>query len=438
MITLRPFRALHYNREIVGDLSRVIAPPYDVIDAAHLERLYARSPLNVVRLILNREVDRYTAAANTLSAWWREGVLRRDSESCLYYYVQDFTLPDGTRRTRSGLMGAVGLQPFAEGNIRPHERTFPRAKEDRLRLIDACRTNLSPIFGVYPGRAECVEAVHAECARQPAWIDLVDETADRHRLWRLSSPALVESVVAAFREQTIFIADGHHRYETALAYRDQRRARGETDPQAPHNFILMYLASMHDPGLVILPTHRVVRALPTGTAANWLEALGEYFVSEAVPHTAEGERRVAASLASESSAPVLGLCAAGRDDLLLLRLRDPRVLDTVLADFHPTVRQLAVTVLDALVLRGVLGIDCTAAAQAGTLTYTHRDEEALAAVRGEGGAAAAFLVRPPNMREVEAVCLAGQTVPEKSTYFYPKLLSGLVFHSLDEPPRFAG
>jgi uncharacterized protein (DUF1015 family) len=428
MPDLRPFRALHYNPAAAGDLARVIAPPYDVIDDAQWQRLFARSPFNVVRLILNRAADPYREAAATLAAWRREGVLVADRSPCLYYYVQNFRLPKGEPRERRGLIGAVRLQPFGEGTIYPHERTFARAKEDRLRLLDACRTNLSPIFGVYPDAAGALAPAEAVCAAEAPWIDVVDEVSERQRVWQLARAADIESITAALRDTPVFIADGHHRYETALAYRDRRRAQGDTNPDSPHHFILMYLASMEDSGLAILPTHRILVRLPSGIQGNWLDRLRPHFDLEAYPAGGSGVAALMARL-NDLPGPAVGLRAAGRDELVLLRLREPHSLEAILPRLHPSVRSLAVTVLDEWILRRLLGVE----AQSGLLSYTHREDEALRAV-AEGGAAAAFLVRPPSMREVEAVCLGGQTMPEKSTYFYPKLLSGLVFHCLDDLP----
>ena len=421
MIDLRPFRALHYAPAAVGALADVIAPPYDVIDDAQLERLYERSQFNVVRLILNRSADRYGAAAAELAGWRRRGVLVQDREAALYYYVQDFVLDGGSRHQRSGLMAAVRLEPFAAGNILPHERTFPSAKADRLKLMTACRANLSPIFGVYPRALAALDPAREHAAAAPAWIDVADR-GERHRVWRISDGAAMARIVAGLRDTTVFIADGHHRYETALAYRDQRRAAGDTDPDAPHNFLLMYLCSMDDPGLVILPTHRVCRgALP----ADWLARVAAHFEMEAVPAT-----EVFARLGRETRPGSLGLHRKEGTYLLHLRERDLGAVDRLFAGVHPVIRQLDVSILDGFLLGDVLGIDCVRAGQEGLLTYTHDDRQALAAVDRDG-ASAAFLLRSPRMTEVEAACLGGQTMPQKSTYFFPKLQTGLVFHLLD-------
>jgi len=421
MIDLRPFRALHYDPGAVGDLAGVIAPPYDVIDGAQLERLYDRNPHNAVRLILNRSADRYAASAAALADWRARGILVQDREAALYYYTQDFALADGSHHQRSGVMAAVRLEPFAAGNILPHERTFSSPKADRLKVMTACRANLSAIFGVYAHAPDALAPARAVAGAQAAWIDVVDG-AERHRVWRLAEPALVSRIREALRGATVLIADGHHRYETALTYRDQRRALGETDADAPHNFVLMYLCPMDDPGLVILPTHRVWRGpLP----ADWLARVAEHFETERVPAAA-----VFARLADENRPGSLALHRAEETALLHLRARDRGAVDRLLAGMHPVIRSLDVSLLDGFLLGDVLGIDCVRAGQDGVLAYTHDDRQALDAVDRDS-ATAAFLLRAPRMSAVEAACLAGQTMPQKSTYFFPKLQTGLVFHLLD-------
>jgi uncharacterized protein (DUF1015 family) len=426
MVNLRPFRALHYDPAVVGDLAAVIAPPYDVIDAAELDRLYDRSPYNVVRIDLNRSADRYAASAAEFRAWLASGVLVRDAEPCLYYYVQDFVLPEGDARQRSGLMAAVRLEPFENGNIRPHERTFSRAKEDRLKLTIACRANLSSIFGIYPGHAEALAPAREISEGAPAWIDVRDERGGRHRVWRVPDPSRIEGIRASLRDATILIADGHHRYETALAYRERRRAEGDTDPDAPHNDVLMYLTSMEDPGLLVLPTHRLWRPTKGDARPDWFSRLAESFDIEEFEASPAGEAALLEQLERERGVACFGLRGAEPERCCILRFRDGSRLDGLMPDLHPVVRRLDVAVLDALVLRRMLGVG----AAEGTIAYTHDQREALAAPR-RGEATAAFLMRPPRMSEVEAVCMAGQLMPEKSTYFYPKLQTGLVFHSLD-------
>lgn len=434
MVMLRPFRALRYEPAAVGELAAVVAPPYDVISDAQREALYARSPHNVVRLILNKAADPYAAAAALFQAWRQDGVLVRETTPSLYYHIENFPLPDGNGRQREGILGVVQLEPFDTGRIRPHERTFARFKEDRMRLLRACRTNLSPIFGLYADRTDALNPARAVAGRRASDVALQDDVGIRHRLWRLTDPAVVEAISHALRDETIFIADGHHRYETALAYRDELRARGATAPDAPHNFVLMYLTSMNDPGLVILPTHRVISHLPQIEASPLLAQLRHHF--RLLPFAREARQDALACLRQNPQMGRFVVALAGSNELFVAILNDRPALDAAVGGAASIVGQLDVTVLDALMLRGVLEMDGSAAAQEGRLTYTHDDATALDAVL-HGAAQAAFLMNPPRIEDVQAVCLAGETMPEKSTYFYPKLLTGLVFHPLEDDETVA-
>ena len=428
MAVLRPFRALRYNPAVVGDLSSVIAPPYDVISPARRDALYERSVYNAVRLILNRDADPYAAAAQMLAAWRRDGVLMRDAQPSLCYHVEEFRAPNGTAHRREGVIGAVRLEPFATGRIRPHERTFASHKEDRMRILRAVRTNLSPIFGMFANQMTALDPARAVAAARGPDLALEDDTGVRHRAWLLADPASIAAISAAMADETIFIADGHHRYETGLAYADECRAKGGTDAEAPYNFIMMYLTSMSDPGLVILPTHRVLSGGAGVSTSELLARLRHHFQLTTFARTARAE--FLECLRRNQALGSVGAVLAGADQLCVATLADPKVLDTYAAHLAPVVRRLDVAVLDTVILRGLLGIDCTAAAQEGHLTYTHDDDTALRAI--DAGAQAVFLMNPPRIEDVQAVCLAGETMPEKSTYFFPKLPTGLVLRPLED------
>jgi uncharacterized protein (DUF1015 family) len=428
MAILRPFRALRYNPAVVGDLSTVVAPPYDVISPARRDALYERSAFNAVRLILNRAPDPYAAAAQALRAWRRDGVLQRDAQQSLCYHVEDFVHPDGSTHRREGVIGAVRLEPFTTGRIRPHERTFARHKEDRMRILRAVRTNLSPIFGLFADQMTALDPARAVAAARPPDMALEDDTAVRHRAWLISEPTRIEPISAALAHETIFIADGHHRYETALAYAAECRGRGASDPQAPHNFIMMYLTSMSDPGLVILPTHRVFTGAAGVPAPAVVARLRQHF--RLTPFARGARDEFLACLRQHRDDGGIGVVVAGSGEWYVATLADPAALDTHAAHLAPAVRRLDVAILDTVILRGLMDIDCTAAAQAGWLTYTHDDDDALRAL--EAGAPAVFLMNAPRIEDVQAVCLAGETMPEKSTYFFPKLPTGLVFRPLDD------
>ncbi len=427
MVMMRTFRPLRYNPALLPQLEKVVAPPYDVISPAKRAELYDRHPDNVIRLILNREADPYADAAKHFQEWRDEKILVQESQASLAYYVENFRLPDGSEHERSGILAAVRLEPFSTGRIRPHERTFARAKEDRLKLMRACRANLSPIFGLYAQRPDALEFPKVVAGRKPADMDLVDDAGERHRVWLLPEGKVTSNVLAALADAEIIIADGHHRYETALAYRDLRHAEGDTDPEAPHNFILMYLTSMHDPGLVILPTHRVIKEVEKFDVKRAEAVLREHFNLQEYPIAAQADFRAALQAAPNHGS--FGVALQGKDTMWIATLRDEQLAQRYAPDVAPEVRRLDVAVLDSVLLSGLLELDCVAAGQAGKLIYTHDEGEAFGAL--SSGAEAVFFMQPPHVEDLVSVCGAGQTMPQKSTYFFPKLLTGLVFHVLD-------
>ncbi len=396
MAVVSPLAALRYDAERVGDVGRVLAPPYDVITPEDQAALYERSPYNAIRLILPRETNRAEASARALRAWIDERVLVRDAEPALYLYSQAFTMPDGSARRRYGILCRVRLEDFASGIIRPHERTFPGPKADRLAILRATGTNLSPIFGLYARRGESVRALAGGADERAPLVDV-----DGHRLWRIADARTVARVAEALAGETILIADGHHRYETALAYRDERP---DVDGR---RFILFYLANMEDEGVVILPTHRLVRGpLPDGLESRLAESFTVAPVAAGAPR------------------------GAGVIDCVLpdrrLRLRARPAATARLASLAPVRRTLDVELLQRAILDPILGVGSDA------LAFTHEDGEAADAVR-EGRATAAFLLDPPTIGQVRDVCMAGELMPEKSTYFFPKLATGLVFSLVDPP-----
>ena len=400
MAVIRPLAGLRYDPAHVGDVGLVLAPPYDVISPAEQTALYARSPQNVVRLILPRESDRGAASARTLRAWVESGVLVREPQPAIYLYSQQFSLPDGSTRRRDGIICRLRLEDFSRGIVRPHERTLPGPKADRLAILRATGANLSPIMGLYDRPGEPVRELVGAAALGPPVIDV----SSWHQLWPITDAAVIERVTAALADETVIIADGHHRYETALAYRDEQRGNEAA------RYVLAYLANMEEEGVVILPTHRLVPA-PLALEPAALEVrLRESF--------------------TVAPLPAVGRRAPGEIDCLLphrrVRLRASPEATARLAHLPPALRSLDVSLLHGLVLGPLLRVETE------RLAFTHEDEEAAEAVAA-GRAAAAFLLNPPTMTEVRAVCLAGELMPEKSTYFFPKLATGLVF-SLVGPP----
>ncbi len=422
---IEPFRGLLYNPRVAGDTRNLVAPPYDLIGQARQDQLYERSPYNIVRLELGREPDRYGAAQTTLADWIARGVLARSERPAIYHYTQRFEV-EGRALTRSGLIVRLRLEEFGPGKILPHEKTFPAAKEDRLKLLTAIRTNTSSIFGLYPGSHPELDRVRAQAAARPALIDVMDDLGIRNELRVIDEPTEITEIQRALASPQLLIADGHHRYETALNYRRQRRAA--ENPAAPqgYDYTMMTLVACDDPGLVILPTHRVVHRLrPDAVSSFAAEARRAFDVEEvAAPDAMVARLR-------EHGRGALGVALKGHAKPYLLRLRDRGALESALPGVAPEVRELDVSVLHALLFERIFQIKAAEVRKGGIIEYTIDAAGALGAVR-EGRSDGAFLMNPPSITDVERVSGAGATMPEKSTYFHPKLLTGLVLNPLDD------
>jgi uncharacterized protein (DUF1015 family) len=411
-----PLQAVHYDLGEVA-IADVVAPPYDVIDDAQRAELAGRSPYNVVELDLPRDPgggDPYEHAAELLGRWTDEGVLARDSEPTIWALEQDYSAPDGSRLTRRGFLARVKLAPYGEG-IRPHERTQPGPKEDRLRLTRATRHNLSPIFALHPGDAW--QHLESSVGGGPLG-EVTDGDETTHRVWRIGDPEVHEAVSAELADAELLIADGHHRYETSLAY---QREVGEGSAA---DYVLMALVSLEDPGLTVFPTHRLVSGLADDPARQ--EALGtglrDLFEVEEVPTDRLDP-------AGDEGVGVFGYVDSHFKRAYRLRLASNPALDRALAGRSEAYRTLDAAILEELVLKEVLGMSAEDIAAKRGIGYTPSIDEALAKLDA-GDYQAAFLLRPTPIDQVREVAAAGETMPPKSTYFFPKLLTGLVFNPL--------
>ncbi|HVA40187.1 MAG TPA: DUF1015 domain-containing protein [Candidatus Binataceae bacterium] len=424
---IEPLAGLLYDHERAGVLSNVVAPPYDLIDKARQDALYARSLYNVVRLELNRDPDRYASAARTLGEWLNTGVLKRAPRPAIYLYSQFFEI-EGRLLRRDGFIVRIRLEEFSAGRILPHERTFPAAKQDRLELLTALDTNVSSIFGLYAGAHPALARLTAELAALEPALEITDDLGIRNQLRPIEDAAAIATIQQELESPRIFIADGHHRYETALEYRRRRRAAERDPAQArPYDYTMMTLVACDDPGLVILPTYRVARRLDPETIASFdLRAEPLFAVEEF--SSADAMRAALAKAGQGAIAVALG---GERVKLRLLRLKDRRAMAGAMPGAPEAVRRLDVSVLHALVLEPIFGITPEQVKAGGLIEYTIDALGALASV-GPGSASGAFLMNPPAIGDVEAVSDAGAVMPEKSTYFYPKLLTGLVLNPLDD------
>jgi len=417
MADVQPLRALHYDEAVAGELANVVAPPYDVIDAEQRAELVARSPFNVVAVDLPRgEPDRYAAAGALFESWQLQGALARDSEAAIWAHTQDYTGPDGIARTRRGFFCRVRIEPYGAGRVRPHERTHPGPKEDRLRLTRATRANISPIFSLFSDPDGAAWSALAPATQDPPWGEVRDGDGTVHRVWRVSDAGAIAAVQAAAGPAELLIADGHHRYETMQAYAE------EVGGEGPHRYMLMCLVALEDPGLTVFATHRLVRGLDDArrdalelTLARDFE-IRDVDAADATPPAGRGRLE-------------LGMIDRGGARARRLTLRDQAIADAALPDRSPAYRELDTGVLEALLLKGALGFSDDDISHFNGMFYARDSAEALAMV-ASGEYDAAFLMRPTPVEQVREVAAAGENMPPKSTYFFPKLLTGLLFNPL--------
>src|SRR4051794_11941747 len=416
MADVQPLRALHYDQDVAGPLQDLVAPPYDVIDPAQREELAGRSPHNVVRIDLPVGEDLYATAAPTLEQWRGEGAVVPD-EGALWALTQDYTRPDGGPRPRHRLFARVRVEEYGPGRIRPHERTHPGPKEDRLNLTRATRANLSPIFSLYSDPTGAAWAAIAPHLAVEPWGEVIDEDGTVNRLWRIAEPATIATVTHTLAEAELLIADGHHRYETARIYADEIGGEGD------HRYVLMNLVAMQDEGLTIFPTHRLVRDTTSQTQEALANSLREHFdiaelgsLDELPPSSGNGPL-------------TMGYIDAHFKRPFRLTLKDQAIADDVLAGMPDPYRRLDTAVLEALLLKGPLGLTDDDIDHQHGLAYSRTDEEARRMVL-DGEADLAFFLRPSPVRQVQEIAAAGVNMPPKSTYFFPKVPTGLLFNPL--------
>lgn len=434
MAQIIAFRGLRYNQEKAGPISTLTAPPYDVIDEQAQSLLYAKNPNNVIRLEYgksdpndNDRDNRYTRAKSFFSRWQAEGILLREPRPALYFHEQKFSLRE-KQYSRRGLIAGIGLEDYDSGIILPHEETLAKAKTDRLELLRTARANFSPVFGIYEDQARIVGRIADSALRQPPLLDFTDDSGDKHCLWAVSNEQSITEIRQFFLERQIFIADGHHRYETANLFHKEMSAQG----QDRFNFILMTLVDAHDPGLLVLPTHRLVKDVAAFDAGSFPAQLARFFnvTPLKLPATNKLEALTAKQIKMPDSPAAEHTFAMylGGNQLYLLTLPRERAVMAMTsraASKSGAWRKLDVAVLQSLILEDLLGIDEEARRSGRNLYYTRDETEALQLV-DSGVCQAAFFLMAPTVNEVIKVAGEADKMPQKSTYFYPKLLTGIV------------
>ncbi|MGD0198016.1 MAG: DUF1015 domain-containing protein [Solirubrobacteraceae bacterium] len=416
MADIEPLRALHYDLAKARRLDDLVAPPYDVLDSEQRSELAGRSPYNVVHVDLPLGEDPYAQAAARFADWQREGVVVQDADVALWAHEQRYRGPDGHSRTRRGFFARVRVEEYGAGRIRPHERTHPGPKEDRLRLTRATRANLSPIFSLYSDPAGAAWGALAPATRGKPWGEVTDADGTVHRVWRIGEPLAIARAQEALRGVELLIADGHHRYETARVYAEEIGGEG------PHRYVLMCLVALEDPGLTVFPTHRLVRGLDEQRWAALDAAIKRDFTARAVP---AGE----IAPASGDGPLELGYIDVRGREPMRLTLRDQSVADVALPAASPAYRRLDTGVLEALLLKGALGLRDDDISHLNGFGYARDAKHAVELIEA-GEYDAAFVMRPTPVQQVRDVAASGENMPPKSTYFFPKLLTGLLFNPL--------
>jgi uncharacterized protein (DUF1015 family) len=424
MAEIQPLRTLRYDPRSVGSLEVVAAPPYDVIDAPMRAELQGRSPFNVVEIDLPEAPnggDPYQHAQETLEEWTHQGILVREREPALWVLTQDYTGPDGNSYTRHGFFARVRVEDYGPGKIRPHERTQPGPKEDRLRLTRATRANLSPIFSLFPDPENAAWSALQPVTEEEPFATVTDADGTVNRLWRVGQPGTIERVQSALGDRELLIADGHHRYETARVYAQEIGGEGE------HNYVLMFLTALEDPGLTIFPTHRLLKKGSTTPESQ--EAL-----ADAIKRDFDLEEIAADDLeppAAKPGGPVqFGYMDSHFKRPFRLTLKDQPAAEAALADRSHAYRHLDTAVLEALIFKGALGMTEDDVAAKRGIDYSKSFADARRRVES-GEADAAFFMRATPVEQVQAVAAAGESMPPKSTYFFPKIPTGLVFSPLE-------
>ena len=432
MAHIEPFRALRYDPTRVS-IPQVVTQPYDKITPEMQDAYYAASPNNLVRVILGKEhagdhtgENRYTRAAESFQHWRREGIFLQDAEPSLYLYVQRFTVPGGTtERERRGFIALGKIEDYSKGIIFRHEKTLAKPKADRLELLRATKAHFGQLFMLYSDPAAEIEGLLAPEGDPD--LETLDEYGVSHRVWKFSDPGLVSAVQEKMRDKNLVIADGHHRYETALNYRNERRVAGGSGAVAPYDLVMMTLVNMDSPGMVILPTHRVVHGLPSFSSSAFREGASAYFSVEEVDASVDAAR--ASVILREAGRIGTALLAVTADRVFLLD-RAKSVPSAVFAGWSLRQQALDVVQLHKCLLEGVLGISEEAVREQRNVRYIRDIGEAMSQARS-GSANVTFLMNPARMTQVRDIAFAGEVMPQKSTDFYPKLLTGLTIYALE-------
>lgn len=452
MAKVMPFCGLRFNLDKIDHMEDVVSPPYDVVDAEAQAALLGKNPYNMIQLDLTKNADdkvtdeRYEKARENFQNWQKQEILLRDEKPAIYLYYVDYNLSNGKKFVRKGLVALVELEEFDKGIVKPHEKTFRGVTNDRLRLYDTCQAQFSQVFSIYSDKeGKVATALEAAALEKPLYA-VEDQDGCLHRLWAVTDRDVLAQVHEEFKDKSIYIADGHHRYTTALQLRDlERKRHGDVAPDSPHNFIMMYLCSMEDPGLSVLPTHRLVRHPGVVSVADLERSLGEYFeIKEVGPGTREMLVAEVLSVMDENAGNenVLGMYEPVSDRCFMLTLK-PDVMPQVIGPKLPkSLQDLDVVVLSDLVLKHTLNVCHDNCENETLITYYSDPDEALdeavkLTISLKEISPLLFLMNGTPVSQVKKIADEDLVMPHKSTYFYPKVLTGLVLNALVKDDKIA-
>ena len=428
MVIIKPFRGIRYNKEKIQNLEKVVSPPYDVISEQEKRDYLNSSPYNIVRLILpdpDEKNDKYSSAHNLLNNWLESDIISREDEPSIYIYQQIFNV-NGKDITRTGFICLLKLEDFKHGIVLPHEKTLSAPKEDRLKLMSACKANLSQIFGLYQDTTHTISQIlknHTSCS---PIIDITDTKGEKHKLWAITNNDDINVIVNAMQDKKVFIADGHHRYETALNY---KRKLVETNSShtgnEPYNFIMMYLCAMDDSGLVVFPTHRLLKDLPEFNKSAFRQNLSTYFDVVRID-----KKDLFEYMEKNIDKHVFGLyMGKGEFYALNKRLKHKGLKPLVQENIPDAWKELDVAILHKVIIENVLGITEKEVKLQKNIKYTADSEEGIRQI-DNGSYELLLFLNSTKLSQIKDISLKGEVMPQKSTYFYPKLLTGLVINKL--------
>ena len=424
MAEIKAFKGMRYSGD-AGAICQLCCPPYDIISDAQRQEFLDTNPNNIIRLELPKGDEPYKTASEILKMWQDKGVLVKEDKPAIYIYEEEFTAY-GVRKSIKGIIARVKVEEFSKGIILPHEFTLSKAKEDRFNLMKATNCNFSQIYALYMDEAHTTLNTIDDNSKDDAVLEFTDNDNVTHRLWIVTDEAVIEKLVADFADRKLYIADGHHRYETALNYRNYCRENGISKEGDAQDYQMIYLVDMEHPGLVVFPTHRLVRDLESFNKENILEQCKDYFEVEEKSDVENMEKDL--DVLYQQGKKAFGFFCGG-DSWVQLTLKSFDSIKELLPDLSKASQELDVTVLHTLILEKIFGIDKENMANQINLTYTKYFREAIDGVNNKEFQCA-FILNPTRVTEIRDVALAGEKMPQKSTYFYPKMITGMVMNEL--------